>query len=167
MQVVAVITRQDFEAALEASREVGTAADNDELAAILDGTLIGRIQEIWDDVESALTSAFQFGAEYAKGAIDTAVKAANDLIAQAGNGARAVQQELLERVQAYLSTLVDTAINQVRPAVTIDDRDLALETVDISYGVSLGGSLGITIANLASLTSAGTITISAHYASPS
>jgi hypothetical protein len=167
MQMVAVITRQDFEAALAASREVGKSAGNNGLAAPLDGAFIGRIREVWDDVESALTKAFQFGAEYAKESIDAAVKAANDLMAQAGKGARAVQQELLKRVQAYLSTLVDTAIEQVRPAVAVGDRKLALETVDISYSVSLGGSLGVTIANLASLTSTGEITISAHYISPS
>lgn len=167
MQMVAVITRQDFEAALAASREVGTSAGNGGLGAPLDGAFFGRVQEIWDNIETALTNAFQFGAEYARGYIDAAVKAANDLIAQVGRGAGAVQQELLKRVQAYLSKLVDTAIKQVRPAVTIDDRKLALETIDISYNVSLGGSLGVTIANLASLTSTGAITISAHYASPS
>jgi hypothetical protein len=167
MQMVAVITRQDFEAALAASREVGTLADYGGPAALFDGAFIGRIQEIWDDVESALTSAFQFGVEYAKGSIDAAIKAANDLIAQAGQGASAVQQELLERAQAYLSKLLDTAIKQVRPAVIIDDRELALETIDISYNISVGGSLGVTITNLASITSTGAITISAHYASPS
>jgi hypothetical protein len=164
MQMVAVISRQDFEAALAASREVGILADYGGAGGIIDGAFIGRIQEIWDNVESALTSAFQFGVEFAKGSIDAAIKAANDLIAQAGKGAGAVQQELLERAQAYLSKLLDTGIKQVRPDVTINDRRLALETIDISYNISLGGSLGVTIANLASITSTGAITISAHYA---
>jgi hypothetical protein len=167
MQMVAVISRQDFEAALAASREVGALADEGGLGGLIDGAFIGRIQQIWDDVESALTSAFQFGIEYAKGSIDAAIKAANDLIAQAGKNAGAVQQELLERAQAYLSKLFDTGIKQVRPEITVNDHKLALKTIDVSYNISLGGSLGVTLANLASITSTGAVTISAHYASPS
>jgi hypothetical protein len=101
--------------------------------------------------------------EFAAASSEAAIKAANDLVTSAGNKARAVQQELLKGVQAYLSQLVDAAIAQIRSAVVIGAETLALESIDMSYKISLGGSLKVTITDLASLTSSGELTVSAHY----
>jgi len=166
MEVVAVINRQDFETALAAAREVGASTSADGLAATLDGALIGRISEVWDYVESALSRAFQFGADQAKEYTEAAIKAANDLVASAGKRARAVQQELLMRVQAYLSQLVDAAIAQIRSTVMIGSQTLVLESIEMEYKISLGGELKVTIIDLASLTSSGELTVSAHYGIP-
>jgi|SRR5215469_5323216 len=166
MEVAAVISRQDFEAALAAARTVGASTGSDGLASILDGAWLGRISEVWDHIESALSRAFQFGADQAKEYVDAAIKAANDLVTSAGKRARAVQQELLERMQAYLSRLVDAAIAQVRSEVVIGTQTLALDGIDMGYKISIGGSLKVTITDLASLTSAGELTVSAHYAIP-
>src|SRR5216683_51228 len=137
---------------------VGMVADFDYF-----GASAGQRDACWEAFASALSRAFQFGADQAKEYVDAAVKAANDLVASAGKRARAVQQELLKRVQVYLSQLVDAAIAQVRSTVMIGVQTLALESVDMSYEISLGGSLKVTITDLASLTSAGELTVSARY----
>lgn len=163
MLATAVITREDFEAALAAAREVGTVTVGGGLASQLGASLTGRIQEVWDHIDSALSRAYQYGLEKARDSLDAAVQAAEDLLASVGRQASAVHQELMARVETYLSGIIDRALATVRPTVTIGSRTLQLEGVDLSQTISLSGSLKATITDMVNLTASGQIIVNARY----
>lgn len=160
-----VVTRDDFERALGAAAKVGSEVPLTGLAAPLDATWLGRIAEAWDNVETALGQAFQWGREAARESLDQAVAKAEELVRTAGRRARDVHEALLERIQTYLDLLVRGALAQVRGVIDVGGMQLRLVSVDVAQRISLTGSLKAALTELVAITAAGEITVSANYGS--
>ena len=163
MIVVGTVNRQGFEAALNAARDEGSVRAYSGLSAPLDGSLLGKISEVWESVEQALRDAFVYGTDHAREALDKAVSSAQNLIQGAGSRAKDVQQALLAKTQAYLSRLVDAALSQVRRIVEVGDTQLELDALEVSQRVSLTGSVKAALTEIIALTSAGELTVTASY----
>src|SRR3989337_956750 len=97
------LNREGFELALDRARETATSTDLRGLSAPGDGVLLGQIASVWESGEIALRKAYLFGKEQARGAMDTAVAKAEELIQSAGNRAKEVHQALLMKIQDYLN----------------------------------------------------------------
>jgi hypothetical protein len=162
--VTAVIGRDQFERCLAAADEVGTGVPLVGLAAPLDATWVGRISEAWDVVAAALRQAFEHGADMAGDAVDAAVRAAESCVRGAGNRARDVHQALLVRAQTYIGQLVDEALAQVRPSISVGEHVLLLQSVELAHEVTMSGSLKAAITELVSITAEGRLAVSAIYA---
>ncbi|MEV0117678.1 hypothetical protein AB0H77_31330 [Streptomyces sp. NPDC050844] len=163
MQAIAVITHDDFEAALAAAREVDTLTVGGGLAAPLGAGLGGRVDALWDRVEDALVQAYEWGREKAQEALADAVAETEALLVSVGRQASAVHQAMMKRVTEYLTKLIDRALATVRPAVSVGKRTLELVGVEISQSVSLSGSLKASITDLVNLTASGQLVVHARY----
>ncbi|MEV6336951.1 hypothetical protein AB0M12_19780 [Nocardia vinacea] len=166
MMTYAVIGRDDFEYAIDAAHQAVRQSATTDLSAPLDATWIGRVNGVWDRIEHALRTAFQFGVEQARDLTEQAIKAAEALLDQAADRAEAVQQRLLAEMQAYLSTIIDRALNTVRPHLTIGGATIPLAGVEVSQKISLTGSLKISVTELIALTGGGELTVLARYERP-
>jgi hypothetical protein len=159
----ATINRQGFEAALAVAREEGSVRAYPGLSAPLDGSLLGKISEVWESVERALRDAFIQGMDYAREALDDAVRGAERLIQTAGTRAKDVHQALLAKIQSYLSRLVDAALSQVRSTLAVGNTKLELDALEVSQSISLTGSVKAALTELVALTSTGELTVTASY----
>lgn len=163
MGMTTLSTRRGFERALEVARSVGDDTPLPGLAAPLEGSVLGRVAEAWDAIDSALRDAYWRGIQAAQAAVDVAVARAEELVAAAGRKAEDVQAALLARLQTYLQTLVDEALAQVRDTITAGNRTLALTSVSLSQTIALSGSLKASIQEVASMTGTGELVVSAEY----
>jgi hypothetical protein len=163
MAISEIILRNDFESAISAAKEVGKAKNIPGLAAPLDAVWSGRIDAVWDRIESALRAAFERGRDAAQSLTATAVEEAQKLIAEAGHRAYAVQQALLSRLQAYATRLTDAALDRVRPELQLGGNTWRLESLELAEKISLTGSLGVNITNLVTVTADGELTVTTKY----
>ena len=163
MIVIGAVDRQEFEVALTAARDEGLTRTYPGLSAPLDGTLLGKISEVWESVEIALRDAYVYGSERAREALDTAVSHAENLIRGAGTRAKDVHQALLAKIQTYVSRLIDAALSQVRRTIQVGDSRLALDELEVSQSVSLTGSIKASLSEIVALTSEGQLTVTASY----
>jgi hypothetical protein len=157
------IDRHEFETALSAARDEGVVRDYKGLSAPLDGSLLGKIAEVWESVEQALRDGFVHGMEHARSALGKAVSSAESLIQGAGARAKDVHQALLAKIQTYLARLVDAAISQVRRIVEVGNIQLELDELEVSQRISLTGSIKASLTEIVALTSAGELTVTASY----
>jgi hypothetical protein len=157
------IDRHEFEIALSAARDVGVVRGYKGLSAPLDGSLLGKIAEVWESVEQALRDAFVHGMERGQATLDKAVSSAESLIQGAGARAKDVHQALLAKIQTYLARLVDAAISQVRRIVEVGDTQLELDGLEVSQRISLTGSIKAALTEIVALTSTGELTVTASY----
>ena len=164
MQALALAHREDFEAALAAGRAVGEGGELRGLAAPLGAGLLGRVSEAWDHIEATLQEAWSQGRAFVR---DTAAATAirvQEIVEAAGNAALSVHQMVLEKLNGYLSDLIDRALARVRPSVTVGERTLELDAVELEQKITLSGSLKVSIEEVCSLTAEGEIALTAHYA---
>jgi len=161
------LTRDDFEMAIEKSQQVGAGQHLRGLASPEDNVFGGKVDMVWNEVTSALRRAYVLGQDAAREAMDSAKAEAKALIAEAGARAREIHDALLDKVQAYLTTVVDSAIRQIRGELLLSDgRSLPLAAVEVRQRLSLSGEIGVTLESLFALTSAGEIDVAAHYGEP-
>jgi hypothetical protein len=163
MPISEIILRDDFESAISAAREIGTVKNIPGLAAPLNAVWSGRINAVWDRIESALRAAFEIGRDAAQSLTAKAVEEAQKLIAEAGHRAYDVQQALLSRLQAYVTQLVDAALGRVRPELHLGGTTWQLESLELAEKISLTGSLGVNITNLVTVTADGELTVTTKY----
>ena len=164
MNVTAVVLRSDFEGALEAAREVGRGDDVSGLAAPLGAALLGRVEEAWDAIESALAQAYARGAEVVNQTLSRTTTRTQELLDAAGAKAGELQDALLARLQRYVSDLLSRALDRVQPSITVGARTLSLASVELSQTVSLSGSLKANISEIMNMTAQGQLVVNARYA---
>jgi hypothetical protein len=162
---VGIVSRQEFEAALEAANDEGLDGNYAGLNAPLDAGWLGKIAGVWDSIERALRTAYVHGSEQAQLALDKAVTRAESLITSAGALARDVHQALLDKIYTYLSRFVDAALSQVKATVRVGGSELQLDSVEVSQSVSLTGSIKASLQEIVSLTAEGQLTVMASYRS--
>lgn len=163
-QLTAVLGRDQFERALAAASSVGTGRTPvTGLAVPLEPGWRERVAAAWDAIATALREAFERGRDVAAGLVDAAVRAAEDCVREAGERAGDVQQALLQRLQTYLAALIDEALAQVRPSVTVGEATLPLQSVQITQEIATSGSLKAAITELVAVTAEGRLGLSAVY----
>ena len=165
--VVAVVAGNEvFKSALQSAREVDSGAAVFGLAAPTDAGLRGRLDAVWDSIEEALRSGFRYGREKARGLLDQAIEKAEALLVEAGRKAGELQDILLARIQAFVTTFIREAVRRVEPAMTVGETSFRLSTIHCTQKLVLTGALKTNIAELFELASSGEIEIAAEYARP-
>src|ERR1044071_1277203 len=106
MQLHIPTESQAFERALEAARRVNRIQIPHGLAAPLEGSLKGRVAEVWDSIETALRVAYTRGREAATALMDKAITELDKVVSEAGTRAQEVHSLLLERLNTYVKSFV-------------------------------------------------------------
>ena len=163
MQAIALAHREDFDAALAVGRAVGEDGELRGLAAPLGAGLLGHVSEAWDHIEATLEEAWNRGRAFVRDAATATAVRVQEIVEAAGAGARAVHDGVLEKLNGYVSALIDRALARVRPSVTVADRSLELESVELEQTITLSGSLKVSIEEVCALTAEGEIAVTAHY----
>jgi hypothetical protein len=168
MILTGTLTRDGFEQAIANADAAGISTDLEGLSSPGDGELRGLTQEIWESIRLGLRKAFLLllGRDKAREAMDLAIAKAQAAIESAGTRARELQAQLLEKIQAYLTTVVDAALQQVRPELVLGGQTMPLTSVSVAQRITLGGEIGLTLEGLFSLTSDGEIEVAAQYGLP-
>jgi hypothetical protein len=166
MHGIAWASSDDFESALEAARSVEKSGELSDLAAPLGAAVAGRLSEAWDRIEAALQEAWRKGQDFARGTAEETAARVQEIIDSTGDSARAVQERLLARLHRYLEELIDRTIARVRGSITVDSRELHLNSVELAQSVTLTGSMKLSIQEALALTSEGQLEVTAQYRSP-
>jgi hypothetical protein len=133
------------------------------LTAPLDAGLLGRIDGVWDQIESAIRKVWVVGYQGARDLLERAGDEAEKLIANSGRMATSVRQMLADKLQEYLGALMDAVLAQVKPSIKVGTNTIPLRSVDMARRVGLAGSLKATLTGIAELTGSGEITVTASY----
>jgi hypothetical protein len=164
MQALALTHRDDFDAALEVARKIGQGGEVSGLAAPLGAALRGHLSDAWDHIESTLEQAWTLGRGFARGVAEATAIKVQEIVDAAGEGAHALHNRILEKLNGYISALIDRALARVRPVITVAGNTLQLESVELVETLTLSGSLQLSITDVCALTAEGEIEIKASYA---
>jgi hypothetical protein len=165
MNVTVTASRNVFDEALEASQSAGYEAETTDLNTLADATLLGRLDEAWDAIETALRKGYEFGREKAESAINSAIETTNRLLEEAaGNVRNVLHDELLQRLQACVHRFVTSAIALLPTTLTIGNQAYAIERLTYTQKVLATGSIKVSIMEVTSLASNRKLTVAVENA---
>jgi len=165
MLMTANVTESVHLAALRNARQIGKEKPLPAgvLNAPLDNESTTWVNRIWDTVEMALKRAYREGMATARPLIEQAgdlMKEAAETVKSAIADVRAV---VMERLNAYLKSAVDGALEQVRPFVNVGGAMLKLRTVTLEQKVTLSGSLKASLEEICEFVAEGEINLATEY----
>ncbi len=163
MSIPVVVSRQVFDQALNSAKEVDRRRELEGLAAPLDATLRGRVEEAWGAIESALRDGFQFGKAKAQSVLEAAIGKVEQLVAGAGSRAADLQDALLARMQAFVHSFIQGALARVPTAIKVGGSSYTLTNVKYTQKLLVSGAIKTNLIELFSLASSGEIEIVADY----
>jgi hypothetical protein len=145
MEIAIPPSQQLFESAISAARHATPTMAPDGLASFVGADLLGRVEEVWDSIETALRHAFQFGREKAGALLDAAANKAESLLTEAGQKAREVRETILQRLRMFTQALFEGLIAQMPNVVKIGSSEYVLKTVKLNQKLVATGSLKINL----------------------
>ena len=133
------------------------------LHAPLDAETETWIDRIWDTMEGALRRAYFEGFTTARPLIEAVSDLMTEVTRTLAKQAEDVRAVITARLNTYLHTVIDGALQRVRPTLRVGGRELQLMRVTVEQQITLSGSLQAWLAELCEFVAAGEITFSAEY----
>ena len=163
MQVTLIVDKSAFDKALRAADALGLNEIQAGLFAAADGALAGRVEEAWESIQKALERVYRTGADAARPFIEVAEQTIERVLAEAGRTADDVVVALRAKLRAYVMTLVDEMLAQVREVLLVSGRPLRLNEVKLSQKLVVSGSLKASLAEVFALTGSSELAVDATY----
>ena len=124
------------------------------------GTWIDRI---WDTMEGALRRAYFEGLTAARPLIESVSALMTEVTSNLAKRAEVVRAVITERLNTYLHTVIDGALQRVRPTLSVGGRELKLRSVMVEQRINLSGSLQASLEEICEFVAEGEISLSAEY----
>lgn len=163
MNVSIMASRADLDHALKDARSFSPLDVNTQLNATVNASLLGRLDSVWDSIESALRKGYKFGTEAARDALTSAIGQAEQLIAEAGAFANDCQQTLLEKLQLFVKGFINSAMQRVPESISIAGREFRISKVTCTQKLVLTGSIKVNLTEVFSLASSGELQLAVDY----
>jgi hypothetical protein len=154
-----VANRADLEQALKQARAFTPLDHNTHLNATVNAGLLGRLDAVWESIESALRKGYKFGTD----ALTNAIAQAEKLIAEAGAFANDCQQALLEKLQLFVKGFISSAMQRVPESIPISGREFRISKVTCTQKLVLTGSISVNVTEVFSLASNGELELAVDY----
>jgi hypothetical protein len=135
----------------------------DGLASVIGANLLGRVEEVWDSIESALRQAFLFGRDEASQLMNAATEKVEQLLKEAGQKAREIQDAILERLHAFTEALFQGMLSRITTTMKIGASEFTLRSVKLNQKLVATGSVKTNLAEVLSLAANGEIEVNAEY----
>jgi hypothetical protein len=151
--------------ALRRARELGTrvALPAHVLNAPLDDETHTWIERIWDTIEGALRCAYRQGMDAARPLIQKASDALSELGGNVAKRAEEIRAVITERLNSYLHTAIDGALQRVRSTISVGNRELKITAITVEQRINLSGSLKASLEEICEFVAEGEISLSAQY----
>jgi hypothetical protein len=133
------------------------------LPASLDAETESWIERLWDAMEGALRRAYFDGLPAARPLIEAVAGLMTELTRTLAKQAEDVRTVITARLNTYLHTVIDEALQRVRPTLSVGGRALQLTRVTVEQQITLSGSLQAWLAEICEFVAAGEIAFSAEY----
>ncbi len=164
MEQVIIISQENLDFAFGKVKQlVKDEESNPGLHSPFDGTWIGKIDSVWSSIQSTIQKAFIYGKEAITESIDSTLAYVETLLQQAGSKVKEVHNEILKRLQVFIKSLLDNAINLVPLFMTIGDTKFDVTRINYTQKLVLGGSLKANLLEIISITSNGEFHLSVEY----
>ena len=167
MNMLLIIGEDLHEAALRHASSVpkqGATLASGALYTVLPEESSKWIERLWDQIEHALSTAWDQGKEAARHIVDDFH---SELVAaghEIGEHLQTVRAALRERLNTYLHDIIEGALARVQPEITIGGRQVAIKSVKIDQTVKLSGSLKASLEDICEFVAEGEMSLSAEYA---
>lgn len=166
MQQIITITQEHLDHSFKKCEEFARRETADGMHSQSDLSILGKVDAVWNRVRSAIQQAFIHGKELVTDAVNSAISAMEELLREAGNKAKEFHNELLKRLQVFVKTLIESALNLLPATMTIAGAAFEVAKVNYSQKLRLGGSLKSNLLEIISLTSDGEMSLSVDYTRP-
>ena len=166
MNISIVAGREDLDQASKEARAFSLVAQNTHLNATANATLLGRLNTVWDSIETALRKGYRFGADAARDTLTSAIAQAEQLIAEAGALAKECQEALLEKLQLWVKGFINSALKRVPDSLAIAGKEFRISKVICTQKLVLGGNLSTNVTEVFALTSSGELELGVEYEIP-
>ena len=163
MNISIVASRADLEQALKDARAFSPLDQDTQLHATANAGLLGRLDSVWDSIETALRKGYKFGADAARDALNSAISQTEQLISEAGALANQFQEALLEKLQLFVRGFINSALQRVPDSLIISGRDFKISKVTCTQKLVLTGSLSVNVTEVFSLASNGELELAVDY----
>lgn len=166
MHLLAIVSDEVHLAALRKARQLG----NDQRFRIhlfdgpLDGEVTDCVNRIWNEMEGALRRAHHEGVQAARPLIESISASMTDLLAPLGTRAEQVRTAIAERLNTYLQTSIDGALERIRATMKVGGRELSMVSMTVQQKINLSGSLKASLQEVCTFVASGEISLSAEYA---
>jgi hypothetical protein len=164
MNVTVVARRDVFERAIATASQLGESESMPlpGFSAPLDH-IRAFLNRAWAVIEEALRSAYLFGKEQAGELFETARQTVQQMIEQAADEAEELQAALLEKLRAYVSSMLSGTISLLPSEYQIGGRAYIMESISCTQKVMFSGSLKASLERVFELTSEGSLEIETCY----
>jgi hypothetical protein len=161
MNLLIVVSDDVHRTALLKARKVGNELTLPAglLNAPLDDDASTWISNIWDVVESAIQRAYREGMAAAQPLIDQA----SIMLTNLTQKAKEVRTVISERLNVYLQSAIDGALQRVRAGLSIGGSELKLQRVTVEQRINMSGSVKASLAEVCAFVAEGSISLSAEY----
>jgi hypothetical protein len=165
MRVLTVLTEEDHRAALQEARNVANHArlDPTKLNAPIDDAVESWFRRIWDQIEDGIRSASRGAVDQARALKDEAAELWSKAETELGRRSNELRSKLIAAIETYLRSVVDRALNLVRPAIEVGGATLKIKSVKVEQDINLSLSLKITLDELIDFVADGKLSVSAEY----
>ena len=163
MNISLVASPLAFDHALQTARTIGQIGKIEGLNAVIDASMMGKVEEAWGSIEKALKTAYQYGKEQVHGALEAAIAKATQMLAEAGNRAREFQFILLQRLQAFMRDLIEQVVALVPSVLNVGGSSFSLSSMKCTQKIALTGSLKTSLTEVFSLVSEGQLEVETEY----
>ena len=133
------------------------------LSAPLDDETDIWINRIWDTVEGALRCAHREGIEAAQPLIEKVSGLMTELTSNLAKRVEDVRVVVTKRLHSYFHTIIDDALQHVRPTISVGGNELKMTSVTVEQRINVSGSLKGSIVEICEFLAEGEISLSAEY----
>lgn len=163
MNISVTASRADFDQALSDARAWAPLERSTHLNAAANAGLLGRLDSVWETIETALRKGYKFGSDAARDALAAATEQAEKLINEAGALANELHEALLEKLQLFVKGFINNAIQRVPDSLLIAGRNFRIARVNCTQKIVLTGSLQTNITQVFALAANGELQLGVDY----
>ena len=165
MRTLSLLTDEDHRTALRLAREAGINQNLDQsrLNAPINDAVEEWFRRIWDQIEASVRDASHGARERAGALKEEAIELWNKAQAELGRRSSELRSKLFAAVETYLDSVINSALNRVRPSIEVGGTTLKVIGVKVEQAVNISVSLKSALDDLIALASEGKLVISAEY----
>jgi len=165
MELLVVVSDDIHWVALEAARKIGTVVPlpAHALHAPLNDEAKKWIEKIWDAAEGALGHARRVGVETARPFIEKVEALTVEAGKVLAKHAEDIRTAIAARLNKYVEGVIDSALQRVRPTMTIGGQELRVIRVILEQRLMFSGSLKASLEGICEFVAERELSLSVEY----
>lgn len=131
--------------------------------AMLDGALLGRLAETWEDIEKMLWQGYLYGREAADGLLVKAAESLSAVMDEAGMRFNMAQAWIQQHMHDFARSFIAGSLASIPATQTVGGTAFVLSSIKCSQKINISGNLKASLSELLGLVCEGEVSVDVEY----